>query len=81
MIIVNSSNIIIMETKEKAILETILPEGTLEWFDILEGRKDKENIYIVLQEKNIPPLIKKDKSKKVTAVDFKEITITDFPIR
>ena len=81
MIIVNSSNIIIMETKEKAILEIILPEGTLELFDILEGRKDKENIYIVLQEKNIPPLIKKDKSKKVTAVDFKEITITDFPIR
>jgi len=66
---------------EKSILEIILPEGTLEWFDVLEGHKDKENIYIVLREKNIPPLIEKDKSRKITAVDFKEITITDFPIR
>ncbi len=68
-----------METKEKSVLEIILPEGTLEWFDILEGHKDEENIYIVLKEKNIPPLT--EKNKKVTAVDFKEITITDFPIR
>jgi hypothetical protein len=70
-----------MENKEKSVLEIILPEGTLEWFDVLEGRKDDENLYIVLQEKNIPPLTEKDKDKKVTAADFKEITITDFPIR
>jgi hypothetical protein len=70
-----------MENKEKSILEIILPEGTFEWFDVLEGHKDEENIYIVLQEKNIPPLTEKDKNKKVTAADFKEITITDFPIR
>lgn len=81
MIIVNSLTFIIMETKEKSILELFLPKGTLEWFDVLEGSKDEENIYIILQEKNISPLTEKDKDKKVTAVDFKEITITDFPVR
>jgi hypothetical protein len=70
-----------MENKEKSVLEIILPEGTLEWFDVLEGHKDAENLYIVLQEKNIPPLTEKDKNKKIVAADFKEITITDFPIR
>jgi len=70
-----------MGNNERSVLEMILPEGTLEWFDILEGHKDEENIYIVLQEKNIPPLTEEDKDKKVTAVDFKEITITDFPLR
>lgn len=70
-----------MENIEKSVLEIILPEGTLEWFDVLEGHKDTDNIYIVLQEKNIPPLSEEDKNKKITAADFKEITITDFPIR
>jgi hypothetical protein len=70
-----------MENKEKSVLEIILPEGTLEWFDVLEGHKDEENLYIVLREKNIPPLTEKDKNKKIVAADFKEITITDFPLR
>lgn len=70
-----------METKEKSVLEIILPEGTLEWFDVLDGHKDKENIYIILQEKNIPPLTEKDKNKKVISKGFYDITITDFPIR
>lgn len=52
-----------------------------EWFDVVEGSKDENNVCIILEEKNIPPLAEEYKSKKITAVDFKEITITDFPIR
>ncbi len=78
---VNFYNIIIMGTPEKSILEIILPEGIFEWFDVIDGNKDENNIYITLEEKNIPPLINKEKDKKIIAMGFKEITITDFPIR
>jgi len=73
-------NIIIMEI-EKSIIEIFLPENALEWFDVVEGKKDEDNVYLALQEKNIPPLTKKDKNKKVIPKGFKEITITDFPLR
>ena len=67
--------------KSKNILELMLPEGTLEWFDVVEGEKDEEQIHIVLEEKNIPPLAEEDKNKKVIGKGFTDITITDFPIR
>lgn len=70
-----------MENKEKSILEIIFPKGTFEWFDVIDGKIDENNVSIIFEEKNIPPLSEKDKDKKVTAVDFKIITITDFPIR
>lgn len=70
-----------MENKEKLVFELIFPEGMFEWFDIVEGSKDENNIRITLEEKNIPPFLEEDKDKKITAADFKEITITDFPIR
>lgn len=70
-----------MENIEKSILEIILPEGMFEWFDVVEGSKNEENIYITLEEKNIPPLTEENKDKKITAMGFKKITITDFPIR
>ncbi len=67
--------------KSKNILELILPEGTLEWFDVVSGEKEEEQIHIILEEKNIPPLSKDDKNKKVITKGFTDITITDFPIR
>ena len=67
--------------KSKNILELILPDGTLEWFNVIEGEKDENNIYIILEEKNIPPLSENDKDKKVFTKGFTDITITDFPIR
>jgi len=70
-----------MENKERLVFELIFPEGVFEWFDIVEGSKDENNIRITLEEKNIPPLLEENKDKKITAADFKEITITDFPIR
>ena len=67
--------------KSKNILELILPNGTLEWFNVIEGEKDENNINIILEEKNIPPLSEKAKDKKVFTKGFTDITITDFPIR
>lgn len=67
--------------KSKNILELILPDGTLEWFNAIEGEKDENHIHIILEEKNIPPLSEKDKNKKVFTKGFTDITISDFPIR
>jgi len=67
--------------KSKNILEFILPEKTLEWFDVVEGLRDDDQIKIILEEKNIPPLTCKNKNKKIIPKGFTDITITDFPIR
>jgi len=69
-----------MEIK-KEIFELIFPKGTFEWFDIIDGKSDEQNTYITLQEKDIPPLSKENKDKKIIARKFHDITITDFPLR
>lgn len=73
-------HIIIIMKIEKSIIKIFLPENTLEQFDIVKGKKDEDNVYLVLQEKNIPPSTEKDKNKKVIPKGFKEIAITDFPL-
>lgn len=73
--------IIIMESVEKSILGIILPKDIFKWFDAKGGKIDEDNIRIILEEKNAPPLTEKNKNKKIVARGFKEITITDFPIR
>mgnify|MGYP001584446394 FL=1 len=70
-----------MATIEKSILELMLPEGILEWFDLAGGDKDKNDLRIILEEKNIPPITEELKDKKIISKGFKEITVTDFPIR
>lgn len=67
--------------KSTNILDLVLPEGILEWFDAIEGTKNDKEIHIILEEKNIPPLPEKDKNKKIFTKGFTDITITDFPIR
>lgn len=66
---------------EKSILELILPEGILKWFDVAGGDRDENDLRITLEEKNIPPAMEELKDKKIISKGFKEITITDFPIR
>lgn len=66
---------------KKSILELFLPEGTLEWFDIIDGEKDEKDLRIILEEKNIPPVTEELKYKKIKSKGFKNVTITDFPIR
>lgn len=70
-----------MKKDEASIAEIFLPERTLEWFEIISHTKDENNVRIILEEKNIPPVKEKDKNKKIISKGFSEITITDFPLR
>lgn len=69
-----------MEVQQK-VLEIIFPKGVFEWFDLIDGVVDDEDIKIILEEKDIPPLTTEDKDLKIIARKFHDITITDFPIR
>ena len=53
----------------------------MNWFDIAGGDRDENDLRIILEEKNIPPLTEDMKGKEVTSKGFHDITITDFPIR
>ena len=61
--------------------ELVFPKGTADWFDLKEGRSDEENVYIILEEKDLPPLTDAQKDRKIIARKFHDITITDFPLR
>jgi len=67
--------------KSTNLFEVFLPEGTLEWFNLVDSAKNEEEVHITLEEKNIPPLPKGYKGKNITSKGFTDITITDFPIR
>jgi hypothetical protein len=77
--LVNNDFCFMQITKE--IFDLIFPQGTSEWFELTEGRSDENNVYITLEEKDIPPLSKTNKNKKIIARKFHNITITDFPLR
>ncbi len=66
---------------EKKVLEMIFPKGIFEWFDIAGGDMGENDLKIILEEKNIPPITEELKGKKITSKGFYDITITDFPIR
>jgi hypothetical protein len=63
------------------VIELFLPEDTLKWFDIIRGEKSKDQILIVLEEKNNPPLPSWYKGEQILSKGFKDISISDFPIR
>ncbi len=63
------------------VMDLILPKGTMDWFEITKGTGNKKEINIILEEKNIPPLPSWYNNEKVKSKGFKEITISDFPIR
>jgi hypothetical protein len=70
-----------MEIQQK-VLEIFFPKGVFEWFDLADGMMiDENNIKIVLEEKDIPPVEKNNPDQKIIARKFHDITITDFPIR
>jgi len=69
-------------TDLKSIFQLFLPDGTFDWFDVIEGSKDESQVHIILEEKNIPPISKEELSgKKIISKGFTDITINDFPIR
>lgn len=70
-----------MPTPEHVVLGLFLPHGVLDWFEVVDGSMDGDNVRIVLEEKNNPPLVERDQDTHITSNGFKDITITDFPIR
>lgn len=65
----------------KEIFELVFPKGLFEWFDITEGRRDSQNTYITLTEKDLPPFTSENKNREIIARKFHDITINDFPLR
>lgn len=57
-----------------------LPEGILEYFDIVKHRSTSDKIHLYLEEKNILP--KEYESEIAQSKGFSpEITVEDFPLR
>lgn len=69
-----------MEIQQK-VLEIFFPKGVFEWFNLVDGTVDDEDIKIILEEKDIPPVSEQNKNNNIIARKFHDITITDFPIR
>jgi hypothetical protein len=67
--------------KEKEALSLLFPADAFIWFDIRNVKTDADNVYVVFEEKDIPPLTEENKNKKILKRKFRNITITDFPIR
>ncbi|MEK7620270.1 MAG: hypothetical protein AAB413_03475 [Patescibacteria group bacterium] len=59
----------------------MLPSGTLEWFDLTDTQGTPTELCVILTEKNNPPLTPELQNRKVESKGFKDITITDFPVR
>lgn len=58
----------------------LLPEGLLDYFDIVSHKSEKEKIHFYLEEKNILP--KQYQNEIAQSKGFThEVTIEDFPIR
>ena len=71
-----------MQTSDQlSILALFLPENTLRFFDVVSGMRTDDQLHLVLEEKNDPPLEDKHRGKPVLSKGFQEITITDFPVR
>ena len=68
-------------TDERQMLAFFLPEGTLEYFELIRGTKTAHAIHLVLEEKNHPPLADAQQGQRVWSKGFQDITITDFPAR
>jgi hypothetical protein len=68
--------------KTGEIVELVLPEGILEYFEYSESEKKNDEIKIVLVEKSVMPKVPEEyRDRKIRQKGFKEITIDDFPIR
>lgn len=63
------------------IIEWMLPTGTLTWFDITSSQGSVSELQVILTEKNSPPLTPELTNKKIESKGFKDITVTDFPVR
>lgn len=63
-----------------ALAKYFLPEGLLDYFDIVSHKIENEKVHFYLEEKNILP--DEYKSNKAKSKGFTpEITVEDFPLR
>ena len=69
-----------MEPAYHTLVSLLLPEGTLEYFDLMNVEKDSSGLKIYLEEKNIAPSEYKDQPLESKGF-FPETRIQDFPIR
>jgi len=66
--------------KEKELLEFLLPEGVLEYFEVRDMVSKNNQYHIHLEEKNIHPA--QFKGIKLSSKGFyEEVTVQDFPLR
>ncbi|MCV9388713.1 ISAon1 family transposase N-terminal region protein [Reichenbachiella ulvae] len=65
---------------EKELLSLLLPEGMLEYFEVVSMKLKDKTYFIYLEEKNIHP--QQFKGDKLTSKGFfDEVSIQDFPLR
>lgn len=58
----------------------LLPEGLLDYFDIVSHKSEEEKIHFYLEEKNILPEAYRNKIAQSKGF-YPEISIEDFPLR
>jgi len=64
-------------SQETAALSLVLPKDALIWFTVADSSVDEETVSITLVEKNNPPKY----AGELIFRCYKDITVTDFPIR
>lgn len=65
---------------EKELLGLLLPEGLLEYFEVVSMKMVDKQYFIYLEEKNIHP--DQFKGEKLSSRGFyDEVTVQDFPLR
>lgn len=63
-----------------ALAKYFLPEGILDYFDIVSHKMENDSVHFYLEEKNILP--EEFKSERAKSKGFTpEITVEDFPLR
>ncbi len=66
-------------TIEQNVLRLVFPAEIFDWFDLVGGEKDADEVRIVFEEKNIPP--EPYLGRRILSKGFADITVNDFPIR
>ncbi len=66
----------------KDLVEIVLPEGTLEYFECVKAEKNDKQINITLEEKYVIPEIPPGcERRRITSKGFSNLWVEDFPIR
>ncbi len=62
------------------LAQYLLPEGILEYFDIVSSKSESDKIHLYLEEKNILP-VEYERFTSKSKGFMPEITVEDFPLR